>query len=185
MILDFPEYNSIFGDTDIILTYNGPLWSDGIYGMAEMFKQYLDLDGRPSNNSRAIFAVFIEQLNNMMMHSAERIRINHPDGEFSESPKGSFVLATQNDSYVMQAGNLVTEENAKTLVERIDHLNSMDKKELFNRYRELAMSEDSNPETRGAGIGLTEIALRSISKIEYNLTPQEDGKQYFIMYVTV
>jgi hypothetical protein len=178
------ENDKTFANKNIILMYNGPLWSTGIYGMAEMFRQYLDLDGHPSNASTTIFAVFIEQLNNMMMHSEERVKISHPDGGHSESPKGSFVLGNENGDYFMQAGNAVSKENADILKERIDKLNALDKKELLQGYKDRARTENDNPESSGAGIGLYEIAWRAKSKIEYTITPYEDNF-YFTMYVKV
>ena len=186
MILDFTSYNKIFANSEIILVYNGPLWSGGIYSMAEMFRQYLDLDGQPSKASLAIFAVFIEQLNNMMMHSAERVHISHPDGESSKSPKGSFIVATSGESYHLQAGNAVSLENSKTLKKRLDHLNSLSKKEILADYKErLRADSDEASDSKGAGIGLTEIAWRASSKIDYEFTTRDDGSLYFNVYVTV
>jgi len=185
MILDFKSYNKIFADPEIILVYNGPLWSGGIYSMAEMFRQYLDLDGQPSKASLAVFAVFIEQLNNMMMHSAERVHISHPDGESSESPKGSFIVGISGDSYHIQAGNAVTLKDSETLKARIDHLNSLSKKEILDDYKERLRAESDQTDSKGAGIGLTEIAWRASSKLEYDFATREDGSLYFNIYVTV
>jgi len=184
---DFSEYKKAFADEHTVLSYNGPLWSTGIYGIAEMFRQYLDLDGQPSNTSLAIFAVFIEQLNNMMMHSAERVRISHPDGEHSESPKGSFLLGNKDGVYFLYSGNYVTSENADILKERINSLNQTEKKELMKGYKFEARNDDENEssDSKGAGIGLYEIALRASSKIEYEITTHQNGKLYFNMYVTV
>jgi hypothetical protein len=45
--------------------------------------------------------------------------------------------------------------------------------------------EDNNPESRGAGLGLTEIARRAASKIEYEFIPYGEGLSYFTMYVAI
>jgi len=46
-------------------------------------------------------------------------------------------------------------------------------------------SENDNPESKGAGLGLTEIARRATSKIEYEFLPYGEDLSYFTMYVTV
>jgi hypothetical protein len=71
------------------------------------------------------------------------------------------------------------------LKDRIDFLNTLDKKELRQFYKEQMKHEDNNPESRGAGLGLTEIARRAASKIEYEFTPYGEGLSYFTMYVAI
>jgi len=71
------------------------------------------------------------------------------------------------------------------LKERIDFLNTLDKKELRQFYKEQMKAENDNPESKGAGLGLTEIARRATSKIEYEFIPYGEGLSYFTMYVTV
>jgi hypothetical protein len=46
-------------------------------------------------------------------------------------------------------------------------------------------SDNDNPESKGAGIGLIEIARRAYGPIEYDFKPYGEGRQYFTMYATV
>ena len=184
MTLDFCEYNTVFTDDRTIFVYGGPLWANGLYSIAEVLKQYLDMNDKQSNTA-SVFAVFIEQMNNMLIHSAEKESINHPDGHIFELPKGSFILGIQDGSYFIQTGNVVAKENADMLKERIDYLNSLEKKELMCNYKKQAKNKGIRLGDRGAGIGLIEIAWRATSKIKYEFMPDKNDMVRFTMHVTV
>jgi hypothetical protein len=68
---------------------------------------------------------------------------------------------------------------------RIDHLNALDREGLRLYYREQLRSDDPNPDSKGGGIGLTEIARRASAPIEYSFDPYDDGRVFFTMTVRV
>jgi hypothetical protein len=80
---------------------------------------------------------------------------------------------------------VIKAENAELIKNRIDELNAMDKSALRKHYKEQIRGENANPNSKGAGIGLTEIARRSSAPIEYTFTPYDDGLVFFSMSVTV
>jgi hypothetical protein len=183
MRLNILEYSRMLVDNNISIIYSGPLWAEGIDGMAEFLQRRLDMDDMPLSASQAVFSVFVEQMNNMLMYSAEKEK--HPEIGIKETSRGVFVLGSHDKSYYIQTGNVIKDSSVEILKERIDLLNTLDKKELRSLYKEQIRSENDNPESRGAGIGLTEIARRASSKIEYEFVPYGDGLSYFTMYVTI
>ena len=185
MKFDLKTHNRILADHYISVFYSGPILAGGIDGLAEMLQRRLDFDALPLNLSQSVFSVFVEQMNNMLMYSAEKDGFEHLDSRHSKMSKGVFVLGIQNKKYFLQTGNVVTNINAEILKRRIDHLNSLNKKELRMYFRERAKAEDDNHKSKGAGLGLIEIARRSNSGIEYEISPHADGLSYFTMYVTI
>jgi hypothetical protein len=179
------EYSKILAENNIGIIYSGPLWADGIDGMAEFLQRRLDIDDMPLNASQAVFSVFVEQMNNMLMYSAEKQCREQQDAANREASKGIFVLGNHDKSYFIQTGNVIKNSSVELLMGRIDHLNTLDKKELRQLYKEQMKAENDNPESKGAGIGLTEIARRATSKIEYEFTPYAEDLSYFAMYVTI
>jgi len=185
MRLDIEQYNEMLEQNSISVIYSGPIWSDNIEGMAEMMRKRLDFDDVPYTASKAVFSIFVEQINNMMMYSADKeVKICEVNGK-KEIAKGVFILGIQEESCFIQTGNLVTDYSADILRERIDYLNSLDKKQLRQYYKERLNAENNNPESQGAGIGLIEVARRATYPIEYTLKPRGDNLQYFTMYLTV
>jgi len=185
MKLNILEYGKLLAEHNISIIYSGPLWAEGIDGMAEFLQKRLDMDDMSLSTSQAVFSVFVEQMNNMLMYSAEREKHEHPETGTVETPSGIFVLGSNDKSYYVQTGNVIKNSSVGLLKDRIDFLNTLDKKELREFYKEQIKSENDNPESKGAGLGLTEIARRATSKIEYEFIPYGEGLSYFTMYVTV
>jgi hypothetical protein len=185
MKFDMLRFRKTLEDNNIIVIYCGPVWAGGIDGMAEMLQKRLDFDDISVSASQSVFSVFVEQMNNILMHSAEKERFRHSDNALKEAAKGVFILGVHDKTYFIKTGNVVTEKNAKILKESIDHLNTLDKNELRLHYKEHLKADNSNLESKGAGIGLIEIARRATSKVEYEFKPHGDGLLYFTMYVTI
>ncbi len=185
MNLNVADYAKILEENSISLMYSGPIRAGGIEGMAEMLHHRLSIDDLPLNASQSVFSVFVEQINNMLMYSAEKKEIQKQNNGPANLSKGTFILGVKDKRYFIYTGNLVKENSADILKERIDHLNTLDKKELRRYYKERAQEENDNPESRGAGLGLIEIARRASSKIEYKFEPRGEGMRYFTLYVEI
>jgi len=185
MKFNIHDYSKMLEDNNIQVIYSGPIWTSGIDGLAEMMIKRLEFDDLPFTSSQAVFSIFVEQINNMMMYSADKDYKNDEDGNSQKISKGVFILGVQGTTYFIQSGNLVTNYSAEVLKERIDYLNTLDKKELRLYHKERLKAENDNLESRGAGIGLIEIARRSSSPIIYEFLPYDDERQYFSMYITV
>jgi len=185
MKMDIEQYNEMLNKNNVRVIYSGPIWSDGIDGMAEMMKKRLEFDDTSYTAAKSVFSIFVEQINNIMMYSAEKEKKLNAESHETEIAKGVFVLGLQGDTYFIQTGNLVTNSNAEILKKRIDHLNTLDKKQLRQYHKERMNAENDNPESHGAGIGLIEVARRSTSPIEYSLNPRGDKMQYFTLYLKV
>jgi hypothetical protein len=165
--------------------YSGPLWASGIDGMAEMLLKRLEFDDIPLNAFQSVFSIFVEQMNNMMMYSADKERRTNSEGNPLEISKGIFILGVQDTEYFIQCGNVVTNYSAEILKTRIDYLNTLDKKGLRQYYKQQMHAENSNLESKGAGVGLIEIARRASAPIDYEFEPYGNGLQYFTIYITV
>jgi len=177
------EYTDRFKDLNISIYYNGPLWDDGIKGIAEMVKTSLVSEDLSSGASKAIFSVFVEQTTNMIMHSAEKELYTRLDTE--EVSTGMLALGNKGNAYFIQTGNAIASSSAEFIKNKIDHLNTLDKKELRQYQKEKMRSENDNPDSKGAGLGLIEIARRVTAPIEYTLEPIDENLTYFTLYVEI
>ena len=184
-MFDMLGYHKMLRENKITLVYSGPLWAEGIGGVAGTLKKRLEYDELPLETSQEVFSVFVEQMNNMLMYSTEKEQFDTPDELHSEAPKGTFILGTKGKSYFIQTGNMMRNETVDPVRNRIDYLNTLDKLELRKYFKEQMRLESSDPESKGAGLGLIEIARRISSKIEYTFTPFDEKYTFFTMYVTI
>jgi hypothetical protein len=190
--MDLHNWHKELDDKNITLIYSGPLWPEGVGCLAGTLKKHLEHDEIPVRTSHEVFSVFVEQMNNMLMYSVEKAQFK-ADGEIKiEFPKGTFVLGTVNGSdkknktFFLQTGNVIKNQSIELVKNRIDYLNTLDKNELRNYYKEQMKINDDNPESKGAGLGFIEIARRISSKIEYSFMPyREEGLSFFTLSVTI
>ncbi|MCL2086735.1 MAG: SiaB family protein kinase [Oscillospiraceae bacterium] len=184
MIKMLDAYNMV-KDENIILIYSGPIWNDGMQGIAENLKKRLEFDELPLSASQSVFSVFVEQMNNILMYSAEKQHLHLKEKEFDVS-KGMLIIGViEGKSYFIRSGNLVKNSGIELIKSRIDHLNTLDKQQLRKFYKEQIRAENTNPESKGAGIGLIEIARRATGKIEYEFTPYKGDFSFFSMLVYI
>ncbi len=185
MIKDMLSYYKMLQKSHINIIYSGPIWSEGIEGIGGTLRKCLEFEDLPLSSSQSVFSVFVEQMNNVLMYSPDKELVSCGDRSLSAS-KGVFILGSKDRQYFLQSGNVVKNENIKSIRDRIEHLNSLDKTGLRKFFKERIKCENDNPESRGGGLGLIEIARRASSKIEYDFTPlEEDGLSFFSMYVTI
>ncbi|MCL2203331.1 MAG: SiaB family protein kinase [Defluviitaleaceae bacterium] len=185
MILDMNEYVKVLQKFKIDIVYSGPMWEDGIKGLAEMVKVHLKGDDIPGSSARAVFSVFVEQVTNMLMYSAQKERFPGTNREPVDVSAGIFVLGYRGKTYFIQTRNAVKNESVDFIKGKIDHLNTLDKKELRQLHRESVRGENDNPESKGAGLGLIEIARRASKPISYAFEPAGEGKTFFTMCVEI
>ena len=181
MNFDMLEYHKMLNTNNITLVYSGPLWSEGIGGIAGTLKRRLEFDELPLETSQKVFSVFVEQMNNMLMYSAEKGQLE----KASESTIGTFILCKEGKTYYIQTGNVMKNKNVELVKNKLDHLNTLDKQALRKYYKEQTRLENDNPESKGAGLGFIEIARRISSKIEYSFAPYDEGLTFFTMRVAI
>jgi len=178
-------WHKMLNNNKITLVYSGPLWSEGIGGIAGTLKKRMEFDKMPLQTAQKVFSVFIEQMNNMLMYSAEKELFFVENGKDSEAPKGTFILGREGKKYFIQTGNAVKNEAVNLIKNRIDYLNTLDKIEIRKYYKEQLRNGDTNPESKGAGLGFIEIARRISSKIEYSFESYEEGLTYFTLFAAI
>jgi hypothetical protein len=185
MKINMLDYNRMLIDNNISIIYSGPLWADGIDGLAEFLQRRLDMDEMPLGASQSVFSVFVEQLNNMLMYSTDKQHFERLETAPLETAKGIFLMGKHDKMYFLQTGNFMKDGSVELLRNRIDHLNSLDKQQLRQFLKKQRGAEDDNPESKGGGLGLIEVARRASSKIDYEFIPCGGGITYFTMYVTI
>lgn len=185
MMFDMLEYYNMLKKNKVSIIYSGPIWADGVEGIGVTLRKRLELDDLPLSASQSVFSVFVEQMNNMLQYSHAKESFEASDGKQLEVSSGVFLLGIRGKTYFLQSGNMMKNENVKLIKDRIDYLNTLDKTQVRKYYKEQIKADNLNPISKGAGLGLIEIARRASSKIEYSFTPLEGDFTFFAMYVQI
>ena len=139
----------------IIFAYSGYVTEAVLSGVGEALKQKLTIEDASTKTMRSVFAVFVEQMQNIIRYSAERLP---PDAK-DALRYGLLTIAQDDGGYIVYTGNVVRKQDVARMRLHLDELLTLDRQALRSRYKEQLRSEPGVL-SQGAGIGLIEIARR-------------------------
>jgi len=172
----------------IIFAYSGYVTEPVLSGVGEALKQKLTIDDADTKTLRSVFAVFVEQMQNIIRYSAEKSESALPPASdpraLREIRYGILTIGREGDDYVVCAGNLVEREDVPRLHARLSRIREMSKDELRALYKEQLRAE---PEagSKGAGLGFMEIARRASKPIEFDFTEIDANYAFFALKATI
>lgn len=125
---------------------------------------------------RKLFHVTTECMQNIRKH-AEPFR---HDKRGQQEP--ALLVNREGDAYQVISCNGVTNSRVALLTDRLERINSLNRKELNDLYRHILKT---SPSSGGAGLGLIDIARRSGEKLLFEFTRGGENFCFFILKVTL
>lgn len=117
------------------------------------------LIGENKNIIKKILFLTVETLQNIIHHS-------------DKDPKGNtfayFELIKESDSYLIKTGNLISNENTKTLSDRIHCILKMDEEKINESIKTKLVDCDFS-EKGGAGIGLLSVQKKTKKGLNFEI----------------
>ena len=125
---------------------------------------------------RNIFSVFVEQYENVVRYSDDQIEDEGKD----DVRYGIMAISKKNESYILNCGNVIkSAERVKLLRERLNSLKNMSEDDLKAYYKQ-KLRADTEEGSKGAGVGLIEIARKS-SEFDFDFIDLSDGTSFFLL----
>lgn len=172
----------------VIFAYSGYVTEPVLSGVGEALKQKLTIDDADTKTLRSVFAIFVEQMQNIIRYSAEKAHQESPPateaGALKEMRYGILTIGREGDDYVVCAGNLVRQEDVERLKERLGRIRNMSKDDLKALYKE-QLRADPEQGSKGAGLGLLEIARRATKPIEFDFADFDSNHAFFALKATI
>jgi len=178
------DIRSILRKQGIIFAYSGYVTETVLSGVGEAIKRKLTLDDADTKTLRSVFAVFVEQMQNMIRYSAERVPNSPTAPSLVEIRYGVLTIGREGDDYVIHAGNLVERSDVERLRKRLSQIRDMNKEELRALHKE-QLRADPEEGSKGAGLGFMEIARRSSKPIEFDFVDVDDKHAFFTLKASV
>ncbi|HTH98215.1 MAG TPA: SiaB family protein kinase [Stellaceae bacterium] len=158
-----------------VLTYCGFVSESVLTALGETLKRKMAESDTDANTMKRVFSVFIEQVQNIIRYSGERLQKQAtPPGMGG----GLIMVGTEGDQYFVVCANFIAEDRVERLRGRLEHLLTLDKDAIRVYYRE-KLREPPEDDSLGATVGLIEIARRSSRPLQYDFHPTPDGKSSF------
>ncbi|PWC32516.1 SiaB family protein kinase [Azospirillum sp. TSO35-2] len=179
------QYAAIKRDLDdkgIVFSFSGYLSEGILYSLGEALREKLTLEDADGPTVRRVFSVFVEQMQNIIRYSAEKVR-GRPGGTV-ELSAGMVTIGMEGGKVFIVCGNTVRNDDVARLRDRLDHLKSLDRDGIKTYYRE-QLREEPDSGSRGATLGLIEIARRASEPIDYDFDPMDTDRSFFCLKVRV
>lgn len=183
MELDLYEFYSIVKANKITFCYSGPVVQEGLEGISQTLRKKLQADEVEFSAAQAIFSIFVEEMQNILNYSAEKQVFNENETTVSLSC-GIFLIGSNENGYFIYCGNQILKEDVPYLTGKIEEIRNLPKDDLKVLYRQ-RRKQTPDPGSKGAGLGLIEIARRSGSPIDYKFTDINEWYSFFSIFANV
>lgn len=179
------QYKAFKRDLDekgIIFSFSGYMSEEILYSLGNALRQKMTLEDADVTTVKKVFSVFVEQAQNIIRYSAEKISTDK--GKPAELSSGVVTIGTENDRFFIVCANVVLAADEPRLRERLERLRAMDREAIKAYYKE-QLREAPEEQSKGATIGLIEIARRASEPIEFDFDPIDEQKYFFCMKVSI
>lgn len=118
----------------VIFAYSGYVTEPVLSGVGEALKQKLTIDDADTKTLRSVFAVFVEQMQNIIRYSAEKAQpalgpASDPRA-LMEIRYGILTIGREGTDYMVCAGNLVERSDVERLRAKLSRIRDMSKDQL-------------------------------------------------------
>ncbi|MZP28903.1 hypothetical protein GTO91_04165 [Heliobacterium undosum] len=165
----------------IIFCYSGPISQATIEGIGQTLRLNMELEEAGFTTSQKVFSIFVEQMQNVLNHSVETVK--HSIDPDQELRVGILIIGHEEGHFYIYCGNRVNNSDVDRLREKIEFLRRLDKEELKALYKMTRQQKKAEPERKGAGLGLIEMARRAGKPIEYSFYRIDEAHSFFCLKV--
>ena len=180
---EYYRFKQDLKDKQIFFTFAGYISEGLLFSMGDVLKHKLASEETDLNTTKKVFSVFVEQVQNIIHYSSERLQegADQKDaGKKTEISSGVISVGSDGGQFFVVCGNTVSTQDALKLRSRLELIRSLDKESLKAYYKE-KLKEPPEAESKGGSIGLLEIARRSSSPIEFDFMSIDEHKTFFCL----
>lgn len=178
----FHKFSQLLLKDEFVLSYSGYVSEDILEAVGDTLRQRLEDHARDGAQIRNVFSIFVELMQNIIRYGVDGPQAGPPEGE---KPSFGIVMVSENNGAMdVIAGNFVSAEEAAELQTRVAELQSRTPEELRQLYRD-RLREAPGEKSKGASLGLIEIARRSTLPLSCEVTSTNNGLGFFMIKATV
>lgn len=182
MLTDLWDFRRQLEQQEILICFNGPLSQSIIEEIGAAVKKYLESENPGNPRLMDVFAVYIEQTQNIRNYARRKAA-----GTGKETPFDGITLliAREGEDYLVASGNLVDKADLPHLLAALDEVRDLDADGLKALYKERRRQarDESNPFS-GAGLGIIDMARKTSRPLEYHVR-ELDNEQVFFNLIAV
>jgi hypothetical protein len=167
-------------DEGILICFAGEFSHGIIEELGKAVRKYLELENIERSSLTDVFAVFVEQTQNVRNYAARKAAEGNTEYSFQNAV---VVIGRSGDGHVVSSGNVVERRDMNDAVAWIEELRGLDGPGLKAAYKK-QLRREAQP-GRGAGLGLIDMARRSSQPLEYMVHELDDRYAFFTLRTVV
>ncbi len=178
----YRSFKKTLDDRGIIFSFSGYVSEGILYSLGEALRQKMAAEETDLTTIKKVFSVFVEQVQNIIRYSAEKVQ--NPSGSNTELSSGMVTIGTEQGRFFIVCANVVLQEDVEKLRHRLELLQGMDHAAIKAYYKE-RLREAPDDDSRGATIGLIEIARRASVPIQFDFDAIDTHSAFFCLKVSI
>ena len=163
----------------VLFCYCGYVTEEVLSSIGDAVRDKLALENTEQQVARGLFAIFVEQVQNIIRYSAEK-QEGALDDRAVDLRHGVLAVGINEGGYYVVCGNAITNSDVERLRDGLAHLQTLEKKELKALHKEILKGK--TPEgSKGAGVGFIDIARLATRGIEFDFMALGEDLSYFVL----
>jgi len=164
---------------NIFFYYNGIFPHEVTTEIAEIILTKTKLEYVKTITRNRLFSVIVEQMQNMYYYSDK-----HLNGSETSAGEGTIMVGYEGAHYFVICANLIETKKINPLRKKILELKGMSRDQL-KEYYNYRRKQKSEIDSKGASLGLIEIARRSSKPLEFCFKEIDSKYSFFTLKTTV
>lgn len=173
---DMYQFRDYLRETGIIFCYSGYMTEDILVGIGNAIKQKLTMDDEDTKTARAVFSIFVEQVQNVIRYSAEK----ETREDKTELRYGVLTVGREDNRVFVTCGNIIKNADRDRLKVNLTKIQGMDKKELKKLWKDTLRGETPDG-SKGAGVGFIDIARRARQGFDFDFSEVSESTSFFTL----
>ncbi len=179
MAFNFEEWLEENSKDEILFLFNGEVSATIITDSLEEIEERVE--EIPPKIKKKIYNVLVECMQNLYHHS-ETLPSKH--GYKNTGKYAACVLSHNSNGYKIATGNFINEKQKGFLSKHLSHINTLDKEELKELYKEILNNQEFS-DKGGGGLGMVDIARKSGSKLNHLFYDYADNFYFFSLDINI
>jgi len=179
MIGNLFELKKELADQGILFSFSGLISQDLMVEMGETLIKQMQIENVNARITARVFAVLVEQIQNIIHYSAEKVTRKLPEGT-EDLSQGIVTIGHEDTHYFVLTGNLVEKRDVEPMSKKLTALQSMSSEEIKAYYKK-KRREDPEKTSKGAGLGFIEMARKSTEIFQFEFKEVDDSYSFFLL----
>jgi len=174
---NYLRFKADLDDKGIIMSFSGRVSESVLFSLGEALRTQMRIDETDTRTEKRVFSVFVELVQNIIRYSADTLTADQPPVELSS---GVISVGLDGSEFFVVCANTIRMADVQFLRERLDHLATLDRDQIRAYYRQ-KLKEPAEEQSKGASLGLVEIARRTSHPIEFDFAQIDDDTAFFAL----